>query len=278
MLPNPFVLSVFPSPLTTCRFAPVTYRSLPSRLTWTSRSSSLATRSSNVSTSWALATYGRYAVDGSYLGDLTVPAPFDPTTTHGVRQNLAFEAAAVARDGRLVAAPAGKLVVKTSKGREEETLPAGPVKLNVLIYRSSDVEKAVNRIRGMGGEILDRMPAYFSEMATVRLPGSRVPDLARLPEVYVVEVAPEPKLEDECATQILAGRVELAVSPNLAWSNLVQYDSDSRELGFQSRLRWRVRPGSDVFVVFNRGWLNEEGVYRPYFDRGSAKVQHTFRW
>lgn len=79
--------------------------------------------------------------------------------------------------------------------------------------------------------------------------------------------------------KVLAGRLEVSLSPNLAWSNLVQYDSDSRELGFQSRLRWRVRPGSDMFVVLNRGWVHEEdGVYRPYFDRGSAKVQHTFRW
>jgi hypothetical protein len=83
----------------------------------------------------------------------------------------------------------------------------------------------------------------------------------------------------EFTTQNLAGRVELAVDPNLAWSNLVQYDSDSRQLGFQSRLRWRVRPGSDVFVVFNRGWVREEdGTYRGYYDRGSAKVQHTFRF
>lgn len=79
--------------------------------------------------------------------------------------------------------------------------------------------------------------------------------------------------------KVLAGRLEVGFTPDLAWSNLVQYDSDSRELGFQSRLRWRVRPGSDVFVVFNRGWVHEEdGVYRPYFDRGAAKVQHTFRW
>jgi len=79
--------------------------------------------------------------------------------------------------------------------------------------------------------------------------------------------------------RVLAGRLEVNFSPNLGWSNLVQYDSDSRELGFQSRLRWRIRPGSDLFVVFNRGWIHEEdGVYRPYFDRGSAKVQHTFRF
>jgi len=78
---------------------------------------------------------------------------------------------------------------------------------------------------------------------------------------------------------VLAGRLELNFSPDLGWSNLVQYDSDSREPGFQSRLRWRIRPGSDLFVVFDRGWVHEEdGAFHPYFDRGSAKVQHTFRW
>jgi hypothetical protein len=83
----------------------------------------------------------------------------------------------------------------------------------------------------------------------------------------------------EFTAKVLQGRLELNATPNLGWSNLVQYDSDSRELGFQSRLRWRVRPGSDLFVVVNRGWVREEdGSYRRYFDRGSAKVQHTFRF
>jgi 3-phytase len=43
----------------------------------------------------------RYALDGAFAGDLPVPAAFQPTSaTHGVRQNLAFEAAAVAPNGR----------------------------------------------------------------------------------------------------------------------------------------------------------------------------------
>ena len=42
----------------------------------------------------------RYALDGTFRGDLPVPDAFQPTgPTHGVRQNLAFEAAAVAPDG-----------------------------------------------------------------------------------------------------------------------------------------------------------------------------------
>lgn len=43
----------------------------------------------------------RYTVDGTYLGDLPVPGIFSPVAgVSGVRQNLAFEAAAVAPNGR----------------------------------------------------------------------------------------------------------------------------------------------------------------------------------
>jgi hypothetical protein len=43
----------------------------------------------------------RYSLGGAFLGDLPVPAAFlPPNATHGVRQNLAFEAAAVAPNGR----------------------------------------------------------------------------------------------------------------------------------------------------------------------------------
>jgi 3-phytase len=43
----------------------------------------------------------RYSLSGSFLGNLPVPAAYLPTgPTHGVRQNLAFEAAAVAPNGR----------------------------------------------------------------------------------------------------------------------------------------------------------------------------------
>jgi hypothetical protein len=45
-----------------------------------------------------------YALDGTMTGDLPVPDAFVPnaTGTHGVRQNLAFEAAAVAPNGRFL--------------------------------------------------------------------------------------------------------------------------------------------------------------------------------
>jgi hypothetical protein len=79
-------------------------------------------------------------------------------------------------------------------------------------------------------------------------------------------------------TQLYSGRLNYNFSPYVTWSNLVQYDSDSRLLGFQSRFRWTLRPGNDVFVVVGRGWFRrDDGDYVPSFDRASAKLQYTFR-
>jgi hypothetical protein len=67
-------------------------------------------------------------------------------------------------------------------------------------------------------------------------------------------------------------------SPNLSWANLVQYDSESRELGVQSRFRWILKPGNDVFLVINRGWYKDElNRYHRLFDKGTVKLQYTFR-
>ncbi|HEU5179998.1 MAG TPA: S8 family serine peptidase [Candidatus Polarisedimenticolia bacterium] len=107
--------------------------------------------------------------------------------------------------------PAFKLSSDLARRHRDAALRETPERLNVLIYKSMDVEGAVNRIRGMHGDILNRSPFDFYDLVTVVLPESLVPDLARMPEVYAVEEAPEPRLEDESSTQILAGQLNNGV-------------------------------------------------------------------
>jgi Domain of unknown function (DUF5916)/Carbohydrate family 9 binding domain-like len=84
--------------------------------------------------------------------------------------------------------------------------------------------------------------------------------------------------EGHFVTQLYSGRLDYNFSPNITWSSLVQYDSTSRILGFQTRFRWILRPGNDLFLVVSRGWFRRfDGDYVPSFDRGSAKLQYTFR-
>jgi hypothetical protein len=85
--------------------------------------------------------------------------------------------------------------------------------------------------------------------------------------------------QGDFVTQLYSARLDYNFSPDVTSSNLVQYDSVSRILGVQSRFRWILRPGNDLFFVVSRGWFRRyDGDYLPSFDRGSAKLQYTFRF
>jgi len=45
-----------------------------------------------------------------------------------------------------------------------------------------------------------------------------------------------------------------AWNPNLVLSSFVQYDTESQNVGTNTRVRWTIKPGNDLFVVWNRGW------------------------
>jgi hypothetical protein len=88
--------------------------------------------------------------------------------------------------------------------------------------------------------------------------------------------------EGRFIARIFTSSVAYAATPRLSFSNLVQYDNRSRNLGWQSRVRWTLRPGSDLFFAFNQGWIeDEEGGslrFRTQDSKVSAKIQYSFRF
>jgi hypothetical protein len=80
-------------------------------------------------------------------------------------------------------------------------------------------------------------------------------------------------------TQIGSGRVDLHLTPQLSVYNLVQFDNESQQLGWQSRLRWIYQPGCDLFVVGGVGWLREEDESLvPTRQSLQVKLVHTLRF
>jgi hypothetical protein len=90
--------------------------------------------------------------------------------------------------------------------------------------------------------------------------------------------------EGRFTAKIFTSNINYAASPRLSFSNLVQYDNRSSNLGWQSRVRWTLQPGNDLFVAFNQGWIHElddvrsDRRFRPQDTKLSAKFQYSFRF
>ena len=73
-----------------------------------------------------------------------------------------------------------------------------------------------------------------------------------------------------------------AFSPDLVLSLYAQYDSVSGNLGANSRLRYTIRPGADLYVVWNHGWIHPPDAPKgteldAQDDQAVVKLRWTWR-
>jgi hypothetical protein len=78
---------------------------------------------------------------------------------------------------------------------------------------------------------------------------------------------------------IVQYRLDYSLTPRVTLSNFVQYDTESGNIGLQSRFRWTLRPGNDLFVVLNHAWQeNALDRFEAAQTRFRAKLNYTFRF
>ena len=73
-----------------------------------------------------------------------------------------------------------------------------------------------------------------------------------------------------------------AFSPDLVLTSFAQYDSESQNAGNNLRLRWTIKPGNDLFIVWNRGWKRlilsrDDLTLIPESELLAVKLRWTFR-
>jgi hypothetical protein len=84
--------------------------------------------------------------------------------------------------------------------------------------------------------------------------------------------------EGNFTTRLILLRLSLALNPDVSWFNFVQYDSVSGVLGMNSRFRWILEPGNEVFIVYNHNWQEVDGSLRPVLREGRIKMEYTYRF
>ena len=86
--------------------------------------------------------------------------------------------------------------------------------------------------------------------------------------------------EGSFASNVFRGVADTQFSPFMALVNIIQYDTMSRVLGWQSRYRWILKPGNDLYVVYTHNWV--EDPVRDRFGtldrRAASKVLYTQRF
>jgi hypothetical protein len=75
-------------------------------------------------------------------------------------------------------------------------------------------------------------------------------------------------------------KADIFLSPDLGLMNYVQFDDISNKLGWSARLRWRISPGNEIYLVYNKNWerLWDPGSrFAPLGERGVLKISLSIR-
>lgn len=73
-------------------------------------------------------------------------------------------------------------------------------------------------------------------------------------------------------------RAVFAFNPDLSWESIAQYDAIEDDLGFQSRLRWIIEPGRELFLVWNQEFAANSEHIESESTQGVIKLKWTLRF
>jgi hypothetical protein len=147
-------------------------------------------------------------------------------------------------------------------------------------FRSSFTSAAKRKVSGGAGLGFGSYWSGEAEQVTANL-------TYKLPPRFILGLSTNQTFarlpEGNFVARIATANVNFAASPSLSFSNLIQYDNRSRNLGWQSRVRWTPQPGNDLFFAFNQGWVQEPDAdrnlrFRAQDTKVSAKFQYSHRF
>jgi len=169
----------------------------------------------------------------------------------------------------------------------------------VVGVRSAEKRKISGQIKWEFGDFYNgdlntieaRLALKPSAFLTLEFTGERnAGKVMALPDDYeellevLQEEDPEASLEtlglfEKDFTEELFGvRLQLNFSPDLQLSSLTQYDLESRQLGFNNRLRWTFDPLGDIFIVYNHNLVRRNSRWNFVSNQLPVKIQYAWRF
>ena len=83
--------------------------------------------------------------------------------------------------------------------------------------------------------------------------------------------------EGRFTTRVWLTDVNTQFNPFISLVNRLQFDTVTRQLGWQSRFRWITRPGNDIFFVYTHNWTDRTTL-QTLDRKGTIKIVRTIRF
>jgi hypothetical protein len=83
-----------------------------------------------------------------------------------------------------------------------------------------------------------------------------------------------PYLKDPVKLWLVGPRVDVTFTNNLFWTTFLQYNSQADNVNLNTRLQWRYKPASDLFVVYTDNYLPENFMVK----NRALVLKFTYWW
>ena len=170
-------------------------------------------------------------------------------------------------------APAGEQLVAPFEVADEVVIPAG-----AYHWRRYRLEAESAAKRTLSGQVTWWFGGFYNgTLDQIQLTGAWHPST-----LVTVELSGERNIGDLPEgrfTQTLVGtRARMNVSPDLQVSSYIQYDTGSRSVGTNTKLRWTFHPLGDLFVIYNHNIRNTLDRWPLESNQLLVKLQYAFRF
>lgn len=144
-------------------------------------------------------------------------------------------------------------------------------------FDEGQIRITTSKNRWVGGEVLVGGGSFFDGTRTrARADLSfRFSKFVQMGVVYAIDDIHLPNGDE--LIHLLSARLSLLPSADISWVTLVQYDNVSDSVAINSRVRWIIEDGREVFLVLNQGLDTSDGVEAGR-TAPLVKLQWTFRF
>jgi hypothetical protein len=84
--------------------------------------------------------------------------------------------------------------------------------------------------------------------------------------------------EGDFITRIYRLNLNLLFGPYMTLNNYIQYENQTKKVGWQTRFQWIIKPGKEIFLTWNSPIIDPLERFKPEVYEARIKVKYTIRF